>query len=130
MTQGDLSLEAILFLHFSLIEDYGGTHGVRDEGRLKSVVQAPHQVVFGKPQYPTVLDKAAVYMRNIVGDHPFTDGNKRTALAVCGVFLKRNGLALIADGKEAEDFVVRVATDSLSIGDIKQWLEENTQRSV
>jgi len=60
-------LKEILRLHFQVIEDFGGSHGVRDEGRLSSVVEAPKQVVFGKEQYPTIFDKAAVYMRNIIG---------------------------------------------------------------
>lgn len=46
--------------------DYGGLYGVRDEGRLKSVVDAPQQEVFGQDQYPTLYEKAAVYMRNII----------------------------------------------------------------
>src|SRR5579863_7211340 len=94
-----LSLEEILRLHYQVIEDFGGSHGVRDEGRLKSVVQASKQVVFGQEQYPALYDKAAVYLRNIIGDHPFSDGNKRTAITVCGIFLARNKIGLKADPK-------------------------------
>ena len=75
-----LSLEEILRLHFQLIEDFGGSHGVRDENRLKSVVNAPQQETFGQEQYPALYEKAAVYLRNIIGDHPFSNGNKRTAV--------------------------------------------------
>ena len=91
-----LSVEEILRLHHQLIEDYGGSHGVRDEGRLLSVVKAPKLAVFNQEQYITLFDKAAVYLRNLIGDHPFTDGNKRTAITVCGIFLARNGHFLIA----------------------------------
>ena len=55
-----VSLEEILRLHFQIIEDFGGSHGVRDEGRLKSVVQAPRQIAFGVEQYPSVYDKACL----------------------------------------------------------------------
>ena len=103
-----LDLEEILRLHFWLIEEFGGSHGVRDENRLKSVVDAPKQFAFGAEQYPTVLEKAAVYMRNIIGDHPFQDGNKRTALTVCSLFLKRNGgFAIKVSPKELEDFTIK-----------------------
>lgn len=122
-----VSLEEILRLHFQIIKDYGGSHGVRDEGRLKSVVEAPAQVAFGREQYTTVYDKAAVYLRNIIGDHPFIDGNKRTALTVCGVFLSRNGRVLTADPKLLEDFIVTISTEHLSIDKIARWLELNTK---
>lgn len=121
-----LSVEEILRLHFQVIEDFGGSHGVRDEGRLKSVVDAPRQEVFGREQYPTVYEKGAVYLRNIIGDHPFSDGNKRTALTVCAIFLGLNGRSLTASPLDLEDFTVRVATDHLSVPDIALWLESHT----
>lgn len=125
-----LSLEEILRLHFQIIEDFGGSHGVRDEGRLQSVVDAPRQEAFGQEQYTTIYDKAAVYLHNIIGDHPFSDGNKRTALTVCGIFLERNNKGVMASPKELEDFTVKVATDHLSISDISAWLESHTGNSI
>lgn len=122
-----LTLEEILRLHFQLIEDFGGSHGVRDEGRLKSATEAPKQLVFGQEQYSSTYEKAAVYLRNIVGDHPFTDGNKRTALTVCGIFLARNGRHIIANPQELEDFILSVTTKHLDIGMISSWLETNTK---
>ncbi|MCA9346722.1 type II toxin-antitoxin system death-on-curing family toxin [Candidatus Saccharibacteria bacterium] len=122
-----LSLEEILILHFQLIEDFGGSHGVRDESSLKSVEQAPKQILYGREQYPTVYDKAAVYLRNIIGDHPFSDGNKRTGITVAGVFLFRNGTSLTATPKELEDFAVRVAVDKLDVPAISAWIESHTR---
>lgn len=122
-----VTLEEILRLHFQIIEDFGGSHGVRDENRLKSVVEAPRQEVFGKAQYPSLFEKAAVYMRNIIGDHPFSDGNKRTAVTVGGIFLMRNNHSLIAKPKQLEDFAVKVATNHVSIPEIAAWLENHCQ---
>jgi death-on-curing protein len=121
-----ISLEEILRLHFQVIEDFGGSHGVRDEGRLKSVVQAPKQEVFGEEQYKTLYEKAAVYLRNIIGDHPFSDGNKRTAVTVCGIFLARNGNDLRADPKDLEIFTLEVATHHLEVREIAAWLDANS----
>ncbi len=118
-----INLEEILRLHFQVIEDFGGSHGVRDEGRLRSVVQAPKQLVFGQEQYPTLFEKAAVYLRNIIGDHPFIDGNKRTAVTVCGIFMARNGSYLKADPKDLEVFTIKVATQHLKINAIAAWLD-------
>lgn len=122
-----LTLEEILRLHFQIIEDYGGSHGVRDENRLKSVIEAPKQEVFGQAQYPDIFEKAAVYLRNIIGDHPFSDGNKRTGVTVCGIFLIRNGKKLTATSKELEDFTVKVATDHPDIPSIAAWLESHSE---
>jgi death on curing protein len=117
-----LSLEEILRLHFQVIKDFGGSHGVRDEGRLQSVIAAPAQVVFGQEQYPSVYEKAAVYARNIIADHPFVDGNKRTAVTVCGIFLARTGHRLTAEPRALEDFAVQVATEHLDVPTIAAWL--------
>ncbi len=118
-----LTLEEILKLHFEVIKKYGGSHGVRDEDRLKSVVVVPRQEAFGVEQYPGLLEKAAVYMRNIIGDHPFADGNKRTGTTVAAVFLMANDVRLNATPKELEDFAVQVAVEHLEVAEIAKWLE-------
>ncbi len=124
-----ITLEEILQLHFRVVEDFGGTHGVRDEGRLKSVVEAPAQSVFGAEQYASVYEKAAVYMRNIIADHPFYDGNKRSGVTVSTIFLMRNGYRLTATPKELEDFAVQGAVDHLEIPAIAEWLKCHANRT-
>ncbi len=124
-----LNLEEILQLHFRVIEDFGGSHGVRDEGRLKSVIEAPLQSVFGEDQYKTLYEKAAVYMHTIIADHPFYDGNKRSGVTVAAIFLMRNGLVLSASPKELEEFAVRVAVEHLEISAIAGWLEEHSKNT-
>jgi death-on-curing protein len=121
-----LSLEEILRLHFQVIEDFGGSHGVLDENRLQPVVQAPKQIVFGEEQYPSLYEKAAVYLRKIIGDHPFSDGNKRTAITVCGNFLARNDTPIKATAKDLELFTIKVAIQHLKISDIADWLDTHT----
>jgi len=122
-----LTLEEILRLHFEIINDYGGSHGVRDESRLQSVVAASALVVFEQEQYKTVYQKAAVYLRNIIADHPFVDGNKRTATTCMGIFLMRQGHKLTATPKELEDIAVQVAVDHLPVQDIAAWLKSHTK---
>jgi len=124
-----LSIEEILFLHFKVIEDFGGSHGVRDENRLGSLVEAPSQEVFGVEQYPSVYEKAAVYMRNIIGDHPFSDGNKRTGTVTAGVFLGRNKIGLTSTPKELEDFAVQIAVERVDIPVIAAWLKSHSKKS-
>jgi len=123
-----LSLKEVLRLHFQVIEDFGGSCGVRDENRLDSLVSAPKQEVFGVEQYPETLSKAAVYMRNLIGDHPFVDGNKRTAITVVGIFLERNGYRLTATPQELENITLRIATDKLDVARIAAWLRNHTSK--
>lgn len=125
-----LTVEEILRLHFQILEDFGGSHGVRDEGRLKSVVEAPKQEVFGVEQYMSMYEKAAVYIRNIIADHPFVDGNKRSAITCGGIFLMRNGYQLTASPKELENFAVQVAVEHLDIPAIASWLKSHTNKMV
>lgn len=66
-------------------------------------------------------------MRNLIGDHLFLDGNKRTAVTVCAIFLHMNGRDLSCSPKELEDFAVRVATEHLEIAAIAAWLEAHSQ---
>ncbi len=124
-----ISIVELLRLHFRVVEDYGGSHGVRDEGRLESVISAPKQEIFGEEQYKSIFEKAGVYLRNIIGDHSFVDGNKRSGITTCGVFLLRNNKTLYASPKYLEDFVVRIATDHLDIPEIALWLEKHCKPS-
>lgn len=123
-----LTLEEVLRLHFQVVEDFGGSHGVRDEGRLASLVKAPRQEVFGVEQYPDIFQKAAVYMRNIIADHPFIDGNKRTAVTCAGIFLMRNDRQLTATTKELEEFAIDIATRKLEIAEIVSWLKSHSRK--
>lgn len=116
------NLEEILKLHLWIINDYGGSHGVRDENALRSLVKSPQGTLFGVKQYATVYEEAAVYMRNCIADHIFVDGNKRTGVTLGVIFLARSSCKLVASPHELEDFAVRIATDHLSIAEIADWL--------
>lgn len=123
-----LTEEEVLLAHFKLIERFGGSHGVRDLERIKSAVAAPAQEVFGQEQYPDIFEKAAVYARNIIGDHLFVDGNKRTGITVAIVFLERNSKRFKAQKGELEEFAVRIATDHLSVDEIAAWLKAHSAK--
>src|SRR3989344_4933272 len=85
-----LSVEEILALHDRLIEQVGGSLGVREENLLRSLAERP-KTSFGRvEQFPTLLLKAAAYFEAVATYHVFVDGNKRTALIVAEVFLRAN----------------------------------------
>jgi death-on-curing protein len=121
-----LDAEEILLIHHQLIERYGGAHGTRDLSRVESAAVAPSQNIFGKEQYEDIFEKAAVYMRNLISDHPFLDGNKRTATASPVMFLVKNHIQFETEQGEIEDFVVKVAVEKLTIQQIATWLREHS----
>ena len=118
-----LTLEHILQMHALVLLHDGGSDGVRDVGRLEAAVATQHQEVFGEELYVTVFHKAAAIIRSIVGDHPFSDGNKRTAMLSGLTFLELNGYAFVAGKGELENFAVDVAVRHLSVDDIAEWPE-------
>ena len=79
-------------IHREVLQAHGGSAGIRDEGLLDSAVAAPQATMIGKPIFSEPVEVAAAYLFYLCRNHPFMDGNKRTALATCLVFLSENGL--------------------------------------
>jgi death-on-curing protein len=100
----------------------GGSGGLRDLGRLEATIATQTQNVFGEELYPDIINKATAMIRGIVADHPFVDGNKRTAMLTGLTLLGVNGIRFVANLGEIEDFAVRVATDRLDVPAIVSWL--------
>lgn len=109
-----------------IIDETGGSHGVRDYDAILSLESLPRQSVFGKELYPTLFAKAAVYARNIISGHPFVDGNKRTAMTAASVFLEDNGYKLAAEKGTVEKFALRLIKEKLNIEAIASWFKKNT----
>ncbi len=124
-----LSLEQLLEIHALVVEATGGSIGLRDLGRLEAVIATQTQNVFGEELYPSLIDKAAAIIRGIIADHPFVDGNKRTAMLAGLTLVEINGIRFAAEPGELEDFAVKVATDKLDIPSIVAWLRERTANS-
>lgn len=118
-----LSIDDILEIHRQVVSEFGGTQGIRDLGRIEPAVATQSQEVFGNQIYPTIYEKAGAIMRGIIQDHPFVDGNKRTATVASVSLLLWNGCTFHADKGELEDFAVVVATDKLEVKDIAKWLQ-------
>ncbi len=123
----NITLEQILQLHVLAVRLFGGSDGVRDFGRLESVLATQTQEVFGQELYDDVYTKAGALVRGIIGDHPFADGNKRTGMLVAITFLEVNGLLFTAAPGEIEDFAVQIATEHLDVPQIAAWLQERSK---
>lgn len=121
-----LQLKDVLKIHSFIVDETGGMHGVRDRGRIESVIARPAQVTFGKELYPTVFEKASVYAHAIIFDHPFIDGNKRTAMVSAFVFLELNGYASTLENGMIEQYAPKIVREKIDILAISKWLKNNT----
>ncbi|GAA3062233.1 type II toxin-antitoxin system death-on-curing family toxin [Streptomyces roseofulvus] len=108
MTCVYLSAEDVLVIAGYAVDDQDIV--VRDAGLLESAVHRPSAAMFGQEAYPGLLDKAAALLQSLVINHPFFDGNKRTAWLSCVTFLAMNGIQLRPDIDAAERLVIEVAT--------------------
>jgi death-on-curing protein len=87
-----LDVASVLAIHGEVLAAHGGSSGLRDRALLESAIAAPQASFGGAPLIDDPLEIAASYLFYLCRNHPFVDGNKRTALASCLVFLHANGL--------------------------------------
>lgn len=121
-----LTINHILFIHDRAIKRFGGSHGVRDIGLTESAVARPQATFGSKYLYHSIFDKAAALLQSLLKNHPFVDGNKRTALISAGLFLWKNGHKLTNAHKEEVEFSIRVDNGNLTVEQISQWLKEHS----
>ncbi|WP_138993314.1 type II toxin-antitoxin system death-on-curing family toxin [Larkinella sp. C7] len=91
-----ISTDEVLLIHRRLIEDFGGSDGVRDEGIMLSAIARPYSGFGDTEFYKTPLEKAAAIIESIVKNHPFIDGNKRTGYVLMEIILRINNLFINA----------------------------------
>lgn len=121
-----LTAEQVLFVHYRLVSETGGEHGVRDLGLLESAVARPRATFDNRELYTNIYEKAAALMESLVNNHPFMDGNKRTGIACTVLFLRQNGIAFSAKNSELEKFTLRVASSKRKLSEIAEWLKNHS----
>jgi death-on-curing protein len=114
-----------LEIHDQLIALLGGSAGLRDAGLLESALSQPQATFFGELLHPTISSQAAAYLFHIAKNHPFVDGNKRTALTIMLTFLEVNDCVLTLSQQELFDLVLAVATGQMSKEAIAQKIEDS-----
>ena len=124
-----LTPQKVLFIHDQVVKRSGGSQGVRDISLVESAVYRPQATYDGKDLYTTVFDKAAALLQSLLMNHPFVDGNKRTALSSAGLFLALNDYKLQNAKQEEVEFAVRVDNEHLSLEEIARWLKNHSQKS-
>ena len=117
-----LSVEQVLELHRMVIEQSGGSAGVRDRGALESAVAQPRLSFGGTELYPSVAEKAATIGFSIVCNHPFIDGNKRVGHAAMETFLVLNGLELVVTVDVQEACILQLASGDMIRQEFTNWV--------
>lgn len=117
--------EVVLTLHDVLLAEFGGPPGIRDETLLDSALARPQQMFHY--QDPDLFALATAYIYGILKNHPFVDGNKRTAFMTGFVFLARNGKTLDAPEAETTQAILDLTADTMTEAEFALWLKKNCE---
>lgn len=119
-----LTLPEVLALHDDQISCFGGTSGIRDVGLLESALAQPQATFGGELLHTTIYEQAAAYLFHLAMNHPFLDGNKRTAFAVMDAFLRLNGYQLNLSDDQTYQLVLDVVQKTVSKTELSDRLKE------
>jgi len=125
-----LSAEQVLFIHARVIEETGGTHGVRDLNMFLSALGRSQASFDDEDLIPELFSKAAALLEALILNHPFLDGNKRTGVVAAALFLRQNGYRLIAKGEELVSIGLGIAQSKYSLDELASWLQANAKPLV
>lgn len=120
-----LTLEQILKLHKRVIEQSGGSIGIRDRGGLESALAQPYMSYADRDLYSTLIEKVAALSFSLINNHPFVDGNKRIGHAAVEVTLLMNGYEIQADVDRQESVILAVAASEMNRQSFLEWLQEH-----
>ena len=120
-----LTKRQIILLHEQLINETGGSQGLRDEGMLESALSAPFQEFEAFSPYPTIQQKAARLAYGLIMNHPFIDGNKRIGAHTMLTMLLINGIELEYTQQELVDIILEVAAGNVGYDDLLRWVLEH-----
>lgn len=115
----------ILLLHEFSILDYGGAKEVRERNLLLSAISRPFQTFDGVDLYPDPFQKAAALGESLIINHPFLDGNKRTAFLAMAALLWEYGFDLDVEKNELYEFILDMSKGNKQFSDIVEWLKNN-----
>ena len=125
-----LTVDVVREIHREALRSFGGLAGVRDEALLASAVLSPQSSFGGKSPYTDLVDVAAAYLFYICRNHPFLDGNKRTAMMAAIVFLRLNGIEPAPDSKQWEKLMLDVAASKIDRQETTERLRKLLKRQA
>jgi death-on-curing protein len=123
-----IDITEVYAIHEAIIKRAGTKASVRDFALLHSACERPKASFQGQYLYPTIFSKAGALLQSLCMNHPFTDGNKRTAWMSTKRFLFLNGYHLQAETKLAVEFMIQVDNEKLELPVISGWLKKNSKK--
>jgi len=123
-----ISIREVEIIHNILIDKFGGSKGIHDIGLLESALARPFATFDYKDLYPNPVEKASAILESIVINHPFVDGNKRTAYTLMRLLLLENGLDISASQDEKYEFVISASKGEFRFEEIKNWIQSNLKK--
>ena len=121
-----INIEIVKYFHSILIDEFGGSTGIRDLNALKAAILRPYSTFDGKDLYPTIYDKATALVESLVNNHAFIDGNKRIGYVMLRFFLMESGYDLSASQTEKYNFIIEISKGNLDFESIKTWIVQNS----
>ncbi|WP_310830961.1 type II toxin-antitoxin system death-on-curing family toxin [Paenibacillus pedocola] len=127
-----LTTQEVIAINVAMIQRYspGEQIGVKNPGLLESAVLRAGSSAFGDDAYPTIFGKAAALFESLGQNHPFQNGNKRTAFTALVIFLRYNGLSFKMESKLAEDFTVDMVNHKYSFDELAAMIQQHCVKLV
>ena len=118
-----LTFEELLVIHQHLIDEFGGSHGLRDQNALEAAAMRPQT-----GYYKNIFEEAAALMESLAMNHPFIDGNKRMAFFAADTFLRMNGYYIDCDDQEAYNYFMSLfESSSFEFEKLSVWIRQNSK---
>ncbi len=123
-----LGYRQVLWIYKKILEETGGSAGIRDDGLLRSALARPQATFGGKDLYPTCFEKAAALLESLARNHSFVDGNKRMAWTCFDIFLEINGYSLTSSENQNFNLLISLIDREKTVQDVADWLAKNSRR--
>ena len=118
-----LTIDELSAMHQKLIDEFGGSLGLRDKGALESALMRP-QIGY----YQDIIEESTAFMESLAMNHPFVDGNKRIAFFATDTFLRLNGYYIDCDNDEAHAYFIKLfEMNAFRFGNLVEWLREKVE---
>ena len=117
-----ISLQEVDQYHNDLIDQFGGSKGIRDIAGLEAALARPYMTFDKRDLYPNTEDKAAAVFESIVINHPFIDGNKRIAYLLLRLTMRIENMTMIASPKEKYDMAIAASMGHIGFDQIRDWI--------
>ena len=125
-----IEIEDVLTYHKKIIEQTGGSEGLRELGLIESAINRPFATFDGKDLYKEIEDKISAVTYALVKNHGFVDGNKRIGVAVMLLLLRLNDIQIVYAQDELIDIGLGIADGSIDEKGIKQWIQKHKNKDI